>query len=82
MNEQQLKDWRETALYVEQERLRMLKEADKEQRRERLATAIMAGIYANPAHAAIDDKMAALCAIDGADALIKALERYTEAQSK
>lgn len=50
-------------------------DADKAQRRERIATAILAGIHANAACVHIDYRMAAKCAIYGAEALIAELDR-------
>ena len=50
-------------------------EANKNGRRERIAAAIMAGIYNNVVNAAIDGRMAAKYAVDGADALIAELDK-------
>ena len=75
MDNASMNGWKETAISVEKERLKMIGEADKARRMERIATALAAGIYANSAYADIDCKMAAKCAIDGAEALIAELDR-------
>lgn len=50
-------------------------DADEAQRRERIATAILAGIHANAACVHIEYRIAAKCAIYGAEALIAELDR-------
>ena len=75
MDNTSIEHWRDTAIAVEKERLKMLENADKANRKERIATALMAGIYSNSAHADMDYRIAANCAIYGADALIAELDR-------
>ena len=74
MDNANMSDWKETAIAVEKERLKMIEDADKARRKERIATAIMAGIYNNVVNAAIDSRTAANYATDGAEALIAEID--------
>lgn len=44
-------------------------------RRERIATALMQGIYSNPNFESVDNSLAAVWAVTGAEALIEELDR-------
>ena len=74
MDNTSIEHWRDTAIAVEKERLKMIEDVDKARRKERIATAIMAGIYNNVVNAAIDSRTAANYAIDDADALIAEID--------
>jgi hypothetical protein len=52
--------------------------AEKKARRERIATALMAGLFANAGMASITDKACADMAVIGADSLIAALDEVKE----
>lgn len=77
MDNQQLKDWQETAIMVERKRLAMCVEADKLKRRERISTAFMAAMLSNPE--ILDSfsgyNIIAIEAIEQTDALISALDK-------